>query len=361
MFLFFIVFLSILSFVQILIDAARVRFSFSPAEWIPRLLPSLCVVALSCGFYRLLSQDGVAICAALMAMLDIMLVMRPASGDFPWMYSAYVLVVSSSVGAVLLLSAAGHLPSEAAMAAVSLLPPLSALLVLVVEMCRKHSAPNLLMHNVAVWAGIEYSSQLFYVFVLSFALLVLSFSDVLSAYAVPTVAVILLTAMSVFFYWRSSLGVPYLMRRKSARKASQKKEVPPHVTPEKKKSPEERMAEHFRMAEEYMKRSQPYLDYTFTLTDLSDKLYVNKTSLSKAINKHSGLNFCQYVNKYRVDYAVSLMEKDPSRLKVAELAIASGFNSIVSFNMAFRLFKEDTPSEYMRTLHARNLERGRRD
>lgn len=110
----------------------------------------------------------------------------------------------------------------------------------------------------------------------------------------------------------------------------------------------------FSRVERYMKEKEPYLDEHLTLADMASALYTNKASLSRAINHISGKNYCQYVNQYRVDYAVSLMMKD-KRLKVIEIAMMSGFHSLASFNMAFRLFRGDTPSEFMRTVHLSNL------
>ena len=102
--------------------------------------------------------------------------------------------------------------------------------------------------------------------------------------------------------------------------------------------------------EAFMKEKQPYLEDGFSLTELAVAMCTNKSYLSRTINTYSGFNFCQYVNKYRVEYAIELMRKD-KRIKVLELAMTSGFHSVASFNMAFKLHTNDTPSEYMRTLH----------
>ena len=130
------------------------------------------------------------------------------------------------------------------------------------------------------------------------------------------------------------------------------------------KPPESLMAEDQRMdvlfqrVEAYMQRERPYLDDNFTLAGLATEMLTNKGKLSKTINEKSGRNFCQYVNNYRIQYAVSLMKKD-HRLRVVELSLMSGFHSVASFNMAFKLFMNDTPSEYMRTLQAMDLHPGK--
>jgi AraC-like DNA-binding protein len=44
---------------------------------------------------------------------------------------------------------------------------------------------------------------------------------------------------------------------------------------------------------------------------------------------------------------MEMFRRNPN-LKIAELWPMSGFNSIVSFNMAFRLFVNESPSEWCR-------------
>lgn len=106
----------------------------------------------------------------------------------------------------------------------------------------------------------------------------------------------------------------------------------------------------------YMDEHSPYLDEFFSLEDFSRKLYTNKVYLSRTINVYSGRNFRQFVNFYRVKYSIELMRRD-SRLKVDELATMSGFHSNVSYNMAFRLFMNETPKEWMMS-HRKELSEG---
>ena len=83
-------------------------------------------------------------------------------------------------------------------------------------------------------------------------------------------------------------------------------------------------------------------------------LYTNKTTLSKAINNTTGMNFCQFVNDYRIRYSLDLMERDP-KLKVFELSEKSGFHNQVSFGMAFKLKMGITPGEYSLLKRSRQL------
>ena len=53
------------------------------------------------------------------------------------------------------------------------------------------------------------------------------------------------------------------------------------------------------------------------------------------------------MNYYRVQYAKELMRENKER-KMIEVAMASGFNSVVTFNMAFKINENLTPSEWLR-------------
>ncbi len=90
---------------------------------------------------------------------------------------------------------------------------------------------------------------------------------------------------------------------------------------------------------------KPYLNGDLTINDLVKVLYSNKLYISKAISHFTGRNFCQFVNYYRVIYSMELFRANPE-LKVLELSGQCGFNSMVSYNMAFRLFMGETPSEW---------------
>lgn len=110
----------------------------------------------------------------------------------------------------------------------------------------------------------------------------------------------------------------------------------------------------FRKIEAYMQREQPYLDDSLDMERVAREMLTNKGMVSRAVNNYSGGNFCTYVNRYRIQYAVSLLKKD-QRIKISELALVCGFRSVVPFNMAFRLFMNEIPSEYKRTLKAQEL------
>ena len=98
---------------------------------------------------------------------------------------------------------------------------------------------------------------------------------------------------------------------------------------------------------DYFTECKPYLNPKLTINDVVEVVFSNKLYISKAISQCTGRNFCQFVNYYRVIYAVELFRSD-TNLKVLDLATKSGFNSVVSFGMAFRLYMGEKPGDWCR-------------
>lgn len=104
----------------------------------------------------------------------------------------------------------------------------------------------------------------------------------------------------------------------------------------------------------YFEAEKPFLDNELTINDLSKVLYSNKLYISRAISQFTGRNFCQFVNYYRVAHSMEMFRNNHD-LKIHELAGGSGFNSDVSYNMAFRLFMGETPGEWCRKERNRKI------
>lgn len=99
--------------------------------------------------------------------------------------------------------------------------------------------------------------------------------------------------------------------------------------------------------QEYFEKDKPFLNGNLTINDIVGVVFTNKLYISRAISQCSGRNFCQFVNYHRIMYSVDCFRRN-SELKVAELWPMCGFNSIVSYNMAFRLFMGENPSDWCR-------------
>jgi len=97
----------------------------------------------------------------------------------------------------------------------------------------------------------------------------------------------------------------------------------------------------------YMESEKPYLDPNLSLTELAERLDFNIKILSQVINNNLGQRFFDYVNKYRIQDAESLIENPPDpRMTILEIMYQVGFNSKSSFNTAFKKFTGTTPSEF---------------
>ena len=109
---------------------------------------------------------------------------------------------------------------------------------------------------------------------------------------------------------------------------------------------------------EYFEREKPFLNGDLTINDIVSVVFTNKLYISRAISQYTGRNFCQFVNYYRVMYSVECFRRNPE-LKVAELWPMCGFNTIVSYNMAFRLFMGENPSDWCRKEKIRMSRKGK--
>ncbi len=96
-------------------------------------------------------------------------------------------------------------------------------------------------------------------------------------------------------------------------------------------------------------QNQLYRDSLLSLPQLAEKLDLSVNYLSQAINQQKGQNFFDYINTYRVQEVIRLMQKSPST-NVLDLALAAGFNSKSPFYAAFRKHTDMTPSQYRQTL-----------
>lgn len=97
----------------------------------------------------------------------------------------------------------------------------------------------------------------------------------------------------------------------------------------------------------YFRSSQPYLDHNLKIDDVARKLYTNRIYLSRAIGKCAHKNYPQFINTYRVQYAVKCFKENP-HLRVNQMAYMSGFRSVASFNVSFRAVMSKPPGEWTR-------------
>lgn len=90
-----------------------------------------------------------------------------------------------------------------------------------------------------------------------------------------------------------------------------------------------------------------YQNPDLTLKSLSESLNVSPQILSQVINQKSEKNFNNFINTFRIEESRRLLHLDESKNKtVASIAYEVGFNSISSFNTAFKKQTGETPMTY---------------
>ena len=96
-----------------------------------------------------------------------------------------------------------------------------------------------------------------------------------------------------------------------------------------------------------IEEEKPYLDVDFSLTMLSKMVFIPGHILSHIINDELKSNFSEFINTYRVKNAQLMLHNPSTRhQKISSIAYESGFNSLSSFNTAFKRVVQMTPSDF---------------
>ncbi len=224
---------------------------------------------------------------------------------------------------------------------------------------RRFRGIRLFFRNPAVWHGIEDYSRFTY----SQAFLFL-WIMALCAYVVPgdaglclsALAAVLTLVLYAILYIRAMSGKTCLISPAAEGRIKDIIKGNLRTSCVDKADEDRRMNLLYGKIMSIMTEEKPYLDPSFSMNDLAMKAYSNKLYLSRTINLLSGRNFRQFLNYYRIQHAMALFRKDP-KLKVSEAAGLSGFNSTVSFNMAFKINTGMTPTEWIQEHLAGQKER----
>ncbi|WP_299220963.1 helix-turn-helix domain-containing protein [uncultured Aquimarina sp.] len=103
--------------------------------------------------------------------------------------------------------------------------------------------------------------------------------------------------------------------------------------------------------EDLMVHKKIYLNNELTLKDLSKELNASTNNVSWLLNNIHKCSFYDYINKYRVQEFISKIQKgEHFNHTILALSLDSGFNSKSTFNKAFKMIKNDTPSNYIKRL-----------
>lgn len=95
----------------------------------------------------------------------------------------------------------------------------------------------------------------------------------------------------------------------------------------------------------YVIDKEAYLNPELKIWDIVEYTGINRSYISQAINTEFLVSFNHYINKLRIDKACMLLKTDTKK-SIESIAFDSGFNSLSTFNRAFKKFTGLLPSEY---------------
>lgn len=111
------------------------------------------------------------------------------------------------------------------------------------------------------------------------------------------------------------------------------------------------MAAYEKQLNRLMAEEKLFLQPELTLQKLSEQMEITSKQLSQLINQTKDKNYSLYISELRVQEAIKIMENEQYKdYKIAAIAYESGFNSISSFNAAFKKITGQTPVAYRNSL-----------
>jgi len=112
------------------------------------------------------------------------------------------------------------------------------------------------------------------------------------------------------------------------------------VSPEVKDALKERILEVIVMQKKYK-------DPTYSAKKLAQELDTNTRYISAVVNTRFHCNYSTFINKYRIDDAMSLLtDKRYQRVRVEDIGTMVGFANRQTFYGSFYRFLKMTPKEY---------------
>ena len=104
---------------------------------------------------------------------------------------------------------------------------------------------------------------------------------------------------------------------------------------------------NFSIIKLFFDNEKKYLNPLLSLRFISRSTGLNEAEIRSCIKNNTNLNFNEFVNQYRVNYAIKLMESGFLENHVMNsIAEKSGFNSPQTFYRSFAKFHSISPSKY---------------
>ncbi len=113
------------------------------------------------------------------------------------------------------------------------------------------------------------------------------------------------------------------------------------------KSTTDKTEKQFEEIDNYIKKSQKYLQPKYTLQNLANDMGIGTSSLSFIINKNANKSFIDYINEMRVEQSKKLLINEQYiNYTIVSIGLESGFNSKSTFYNVFKKHVKKTPLAY---------------
>lgn len=111
-----------------------------------------------------------------------------------------------------------------------------------------------------------------------------------------------------------------------------------------KKTDDKRNCDEIKMA---MENGRFFLKQDLTIHDFAKEIHTSSRLISSCINQSFGFNFNEWVNNYRVDFALEILKnKDNDHLSIEGVGSDSGFKSRSAMYIAFKKKTGKTPGQF---------------
>jgi AraC-like DNA-binding protein len=145
----------------------------------------------------------------------------------------------------------------------------------------------------------------------------------------------------IYFLGAKGYFISTRHRKLPAPNVSDKKPAPLFI-------PEEKLDQVIQALRKSMEEDRIWLDTDLNLGKLAQYCGVAPKTLSIILNQHLGTSFTDYVNHYRIDAVKErIVRPESRRLTIAGLAYECGFNSLPTFQRAFKAITGMSPRQYM--------------
>ena len=102
-----------------------------------------------------------------------------------------------------------------------------------------------------------------------------------------------------------------------------------------------------RQLVQLMEEKKLFTNPELRITDIALMLGTNRTYISRIVNEEMETNFCDWINSYRINYAVNIMnDLKQEHLSALQISEISGFSSVSAFYRAFKEKQGISPGKY---------------